>query len=124
MPDAPHPPAGTASGARSATTSAWSWASWGCFGLAVLAASGIVLYGLIFLAAAGDPRGGPLVAVPMLVGMGAAWWAALVCALVGSVCGLLGVVLPARRTPSAWAALALNGSVVAISAVLLLILSP
>jgi hypothetical protein len=71
-----------------------------------------------------DPHLGPVAEVFTFLGIGGAWCVALACAALGALCGLIGVVIPSRRTTAAWAALALNGAVVAISVVLLMALSP
>jgi hypothetical protein len=105
------------------TGSAWSFVSWFFVGLTVLGCVGMAVCGLILLATATDPLGGPLVGISMLVGMEAAGWVALVCATVGTVCGLIGLLTPAHRTASAWIALALNVIFVFVSVVLLLLLS-
>jgi hypothetical protein len=118
-----HPTTFPANSAPAARESVWSFVSWAFFGLTVLGCVGIAVYGLILRASAADPVGGPLVGIPMLVGMGAAWWVALVGATAGTLCGLFGVLAPAHRTASAWVALALNGTFVLVSVALLLILS-
>jgi hypothetical protein len=51
--------------------------------------------------------------------MGVASWAAWVCSLLGTACGLVGLRDPARRTPGAVAAATLNG-VVALATTALL----
>jgi hypothetical protein len=112
------PPAG------GSATSAWSYASWAFFGLTLLACVMLAASWSAFRASAEDSRAGPILGVGMLLGMGAAWTAALCCAGVGLLFGLLGVLAPAGRTGAAWAALAFNGAFVLLSAVLLLALSP
>jgi hypothetical protein len=65
-----------------------------------------------------------MMGVLSLAGIRAAWCAALACSAIGTLCGLVGVVNPSGRTAGAWAAVALNAAVVAVSLVLLLALSP
>ena len=104
------------------STSIWSVVSWLCFGLVVVLA---LLFGSslsVFRSASDDPQAGPLVAIPMLAGMGAAWAVAWACASAGAVFGLVGVLRPAHRTKPGWAALALNGVVALVTTVLLFVL--
>jgi hypothetical protein len=107
-----------------AATSAWSAVAWIFFGLAALATVAIGVWWAALRPAAADPHVGPAAEVLTLLGMGAGWWLALACAALGTLCGLIGVVSPPRRTGPAWAAVALNGAVLVLSLVLLLILSP
>ncbi len=108
----------------SATTSAWSYISWAFFALAALAAAGIGGWWVALRPAANDPQVGAAAGLFTLLGAGAGWCVALACAAVGSVCGLIGVASPAGRTNAAWGAVALNATVLAVSLVLLLALSP
>jgi hypothetical protein len=107
-----------------AATSTWSYLSWALFVLAALATVGIGVWWVALRPAANDPYVGPAAGVFTLLGMGAAWWLALACSVLGALCGLVGVVRPAGRTKAAWGALALNAAVIAVSLVLLMALSP
>jgi hypothetical protein len=107
-----------------AATSTWSYLSSGLFVLAALAAAGIGVWWVALRPAVNDPHVGPAAGVFALLGMGAAWWLALACAVLGALCGLVGVARPAGRTQAAWGALALNAAVTAVSLVLLMALSP
>jgi hypothetical protein len=104
--------------------SPWSIASWAFFGLTALAVVGAGAWWAALRPVAEDPRAGPVAGVFVPVGVGAAWLLALACASVGTLCGLIGVASPAGRSGPAWGAVALNGAFVAVSLVLLLILSP
>jgi hypothetical protein len=108
----------------SATTSAWSYASWAFFVIAALAAVGIGVWWVALRPATNDPYVGPVAEVLTLLGMGAAWWLAMACAALGALCGLVGVARPGGRTNAAWGALALNVALIAISLVLLHALAP
>lgn len=121
MPTFPTSPATTG---PVATTSAWSLVSWGVFGLAALATVAIGGWWAALRPAASDPHAGPAADVFSLLGMGVAWWLALASAGLGTVCGLIGVVIHSRRTGAAWATLDLNGAVVVISLILVRVLSP
>jgi hypothetical protein len=114
-PAATHPPA---------ATSARSYISWALFVLAALAAVGMGVWWAALRPAANDPHVGPAADVLTLLGVGAAWWLALVGAVLGALFGLVGVLRPAGRTNSAWGAVALNAAVIAVSLLLLMALSP
>jgi hypothetical protein len=116
--------ASSAAANPAATTSAWSYTSWALFALAGLAAAGIGVWWAALRPAVNDPHVGPVAEVFTLLGMGAAWWLAVACAVLGATCGLIGVASPAGRTTSAWGAVALNAAVVAVSLALLMALSP
>jgi hypothetical protein len=105
-------------------TSTWSFLSWAFFAASAVAALGISLYGLLYLSTTGDKQAGPFLGVAAVVGMGAAWEVALICAALGTLSGLIGVASPTNRTRTAWTAVVLNGLIVAVSLALLLILSP
>lgn len=105
-------------------TSAWSIISWVFFGLAALAAVGIGVWWAALRPAAADPHVGPVADVFTLLGMGTAWGLALVFASLGTLSGLIGIVSPAGRTGTAWAAIALNGALLAVGLGVLHILSP
>jgi hypothetical protein len=111
-------------GARSsATTSAWSFMSWAFLVLAALTALGMGVWWLALRPAVSEPDIGPAADMFRLLGVGAAWWLALACAVLGALCGLIGVASPATRTKSAWGAVAFNATVIAVSLVLLFALT-
>jgi hypothetical protein len=109
-------------GTRAQATSAWSVVSWLFFGLVVLASVAFGTYLLVFRSASDDAQAGPILGIPMLVGMGAAWGVAWACALTGAVFGLIGVRRPAHRTRMGLGALALNGAAALVTTVLILVL--
>jgi hypothetical protein len=114
--------AGTSS--PSTATSVWSFVSWAFVALTAVATVAMGVWPLVLRSAAADPLAAPGAGVFAVVGMGAAWWVALACASLGTLCGLIGLISPDARTGPAWAALALNAAFVAGSFALLLILSP
>jgi len=94
------------------------------FGLVVVS---FVLFGValrLMRVTADDKLAAPFMGVASLVGMGAAYWAAWLCALLGTSLGIIGVLNPAHRTTLAWAALAVNGCFALVMSVLILVLSP
>jgi hypothetical protein len=105
-------------------TSVWSLASWALFALTVLATAAAGAWPLVLRPAAADPLAAPGAEVFAFLGVGAAWCAALACASLGALCGLIGLVRPDARTGPAWTALALNAAFVLGSFALLLILTP
>jgi hypothetical protein len=108
----------------SAITSAWSYISWALFVLTALAGVGGGAWWVALRPAANDPHVGPVADVFTLLGTGVAWWLAMACSLLGALCGLVGVASPSGRTNAAWGALALNSTVIAVSLLLLIALSP
>jgi hypothetical protein len=109
-------------GTRAQATSAWSVVSWLFFGLVVLASLAFGTYLLVFRSASDDSQAGPIVGIPMLLGMGAAWGVACACASAGAVFGLIGVLRPGHRTRMGLAALALNGAAALVTTVLMFVL--
>jgi hypothetical protein len=106
------------------TSSAWSFASWGAFSLAVAA---FVLFGAAFQlmrSTANDPRAGVWMGVISLVGLGAAYWAAWLWTLLGAVLGIIGVIRPEHRTMLGGAALTANGCIALVTSVPILVMSP
>jgi hypothetical protein len=100
-------------------TSVWSLVSWAFFGLTTLATVGIGAWWLLLRPAEADPHVGPAAGIFTLLGMGAAWWLALICASLGAIFGLVGLASPATRTGTGWAAFLLNALFVAVSVALL-----
>src|SRR5262249_23920571 len=83
-------------------TSAWSSVSWAFFGLTALATAGIGAWWLLLRPAKSDPRVGPAACIFTLLGMGAAWWLALVFASAGALSGLVGAASRAARPGTGW----------------------
>jgi hypothetical protein len=102
-----------------ATTSPWSVVSWAFFGFAVLSGLALGTYWLVYRSASDDPQAGPLLGIPMLVGMGAAWAVACASASVGAGLGVIGLLREDHRTKPGWAALLLNAAVALVTAVLI-----